>query len=117
MELASICRRAHTELEGTAILSRSRGRDRWFESTFLQERVHCELDHDVELAVDVEITWHEQIAEEIERASEPGVDTAPSRKPPHFQAKPPADFANDGLGRPQAVVEIGWLQRTPTHCY
>ncbi|HJY50875.1 MAG TPA: hypothetical protein VJ349_19925, partial [Stellaceae bacterium] len=46
---------------------------------FLQERVHCELDHDVELAVDVEITGHEQIAEEIERASEPGVDTAPSQ--------------------------------------
>ena len=43
MELASICRRAHTELEGTAILSRSRGRDRWFESTFLQRRVSCEL--------------------------------------------------------------------------
>jgi len=42
MELASICRRAHTELEGTAILSRSRGRDRWFESTFLQRRVACE---------------------------------------------------------------------------
>jgi hypothetical protein len=42
MELASICRRAHTEFEGTAILSRSRGRDRWFESTFLQRRV-CEL--------------------------------------------------------------------------
>src|ERR1700731_4699653 len=42
MELASICRRAHTELEGTAILSRSRGRDRWFESTFLQGRVQCE---------------------------------------------------------------------------
>jgi hypothetical protein len=39
MELASICRRAHTELEGTAILSRSRGRDRWFESTFLERRV------------------------------------------------------------------------------
>ena len=39
MELASICRRAHTELEGTAILSRSRGRDRWFESTFLQRGV------------------------------------------------------------------------------
>jgi hypothetical protein len=39
MELASICRRAHTGLEGTAILSRSRGRDRWFESTFLQQRV------------------------------------------------------------------------------
>ena len=39
MELASICRRAHTELEGTAILSRSRGRERWFESTFLQRRV------------------------------------------------------------------------------
>ena len=52
-------------------------RDRGFESCSLQERVHCELDHDVELAVDVEITWHEQIAEEIERASEPGVDTAP----------------------------------------
>src|SRR5580704_8963201 len=65
--------------------------DRRFESVSLQERVHSELDHDVELAVDVEITWHEQIAEEIERASEPGVDTAPSRKPPHFQAKPPAD--------------------------
>jgi hypothetical protein len=48
MELASICRRAHTELEGTAILSRSRGRDRWFESTFLQRGVSCEpefLDH------------------------------------------------------------------------
>jgi hypothetical protein len=29
----------------------------------------------------------------------------------------PARFANDGLGRPQAVVEIGWLQRTPIHCY
>jgi hypothetical protein len=43
MELASICRRAHTELEGTAILSRSRGRDRWFESAFLQRRVNCEL--------------------------------------------------------------------------
>src|ERR1700737_3971987 len=42
-------------------------------------QVHCELDHDVELAVDVEITRHEQIAEEIERASEPGVDTAPSQ--------------------------------------
>jgi hypothetical protein len=52
-------------------------RNRKFESISLQERVHCELDHDVELAVDVEITWHEQIAEEIERASEPGVDTAP----------------------------------------
>jgi hypothetical protein len=39
MELASICRRAHTGLEGTAILSRSRGRDRWFESTFVQRRV------------------------------------------------------------------------------
>jgi hypothetical protein len=51
--------------------------DRRFESISLQERVHCELDHDVELAVDVEIARHEQIAEEIERASEPGVDTAP----------------------------------------
>src|SRR5580692_6366097 len=29
-------------------------------------QVHCELDHDVELAVDVEIARHEQIAEEIE---------------------------------------------------
>ena len=29
--------------------------DRGFESISLQERVHCELDHDVELAVDVEI--------------------------------------------------------------
>jgi len=45
--------------------------DRGFESTSLQERVHCELDQDVELAVDVEITRHEQIAEEFERASEP----------------------------------------------
>jgi hypothetical protein len=43
-------------------------RDRRFESVSLQERVHCELDHDVELAVDVEIARHEQIAEEIERA-------------------------------------------------
>jgi hypothetical protein len=53
--------------------------DRRFESTSLQERVHCELDHDVELAVDVEIARHEQIAEEIERASEPGVGTASSQ--------------------------------------
>jgi hypothetical protein len=29
-------------------------RNRKFESSSLQERVHCELDHDVELAVDVE---------------------------------------------------------------
>ena len=47
MELASICRRAHTELDGTAILSRSRGRDRWFESTFLQRRVACEPEDDM----------------------------------------------------------------------
>jgi hypothetical protein len=33
-------------------------RDRGFESCSLQERVHCELDHDVELAVDVEIARH-----------------------------------------------------------
>jgi hypothetical protein len=32
MELASICRRTHTGFEGTAILSRSRERDRGFES-------------------------------------------------------------------------------------
>jgi hypothetical protein len=32
--------------------------DREFESISLQERVHCELDHDVELAVDVEIARH-----------------------------------------------------------
>jgi hypothetical protein len=51
MELASICRRAHTELEGTAILSRSRGRDRWFESTFLQRRVACEPEDDVGIPV------------------------------------------------------------------
>jgi hypothetical protein len=51
MELASICRRAHTELEGTAILSRSRGRDRWFESTFLQRRVACEPEDDIDIPV------------------------------------------------------------------
>ena len=51
MELAPICRRAHTELEGTAILSRSRGRDRWFESTFLQRRVACEPEDDIDIPV------------------------------------------------------------------
>ena len=51
MELASICRQAHTELEGTAILSRSRGRDRWFESTFLQRRVACEPEDDIDIPV------------------------------------------------------------------
>ena len=54
-------------------------RDGFARDSLLQERVHCELDHDVELAVDVEIARHEQIAKEIERASEPGVDTAPSQ--------------------------------------
>src|SRR5580704_17743033 len=68
------CRRWGS-LESVVLLMGNRG----FESTSLQERVHCELDQDVELAVDVEITRHEQIAEEIERASEPGVDTAPSQ--------------------------------------
>jgi hypothetical protein len=49
MELASICRWAHTGLEGTAILSRSRGRDRWFESTFLQRGVGCEPEADIDI--------------------------------------------------------------------
>jgi hypothetical protein len=48
MELARICRRAHTGLEGAAILSRSRRRDRWFESTFLQRGVK---DEPIETAV------------------------------------------------------------------
>jgi hypothetical protein len=67
-------------IENTDELRRLKNaRNRKFESISLQEGVHCELDHDVELAVDVEIARQEQIAEEIERASEPGVDTTSSQ--------------------------------------
>jgi hypothetical protein len=39
-----------------------------------------------------EIGRHEQIAEEIERGAEPDANSASHRtRPPHFQAKPPAD--------------------------
>src|SRR3954452_21890316 len=38
-----------------------------------------------------EIAQHEQIAAEIERASEPGADAASARAETAFQAKPPDD--------------------------
>jgi len=45
-----------------------------------------------------EIARHEQIAEEIERASEPGVGAVSTQdEPPQFQAEPPAD--NPGVRR------------------
>ena len=58
------------------------------------------------------IAQHEQIAAEIERASEPDGDKVSSQdEPPRFQAKPPAD--NPGTSHDQVPYGSPFDDRNP----